>query len=142
MAEEKDVTFGFNKYGNPELLGLKESVAQQIINALFMVPGNLPSLPHIGVNIRQYLYKTDTDYSSVEIEQKLKAACGTVISGVVISSVDFSVQTTNKGESVFLVMVRVIFPNREENILGVSVVQTNEIVKFNFAYTGDISKNK
>ena len=137
MSHEKDVTFNFNKYGDPELLSDKETVAQQIINALFMVPGNLPSLPHIGVNIKQYLYKTDTELSSVEIEQGLKASCGTVINGVVINSVDFSVQTTSTGQSVFLVMVRITFPNNEESILGVSVVQSNDHVKFNFAYAGD-----
>lgn len=137
MAEEKDVTFEFNKYGDQKLLDLKESVAQQIINALFMVPGNLPSLPHIGVNIKQYLYKTDTSYNSTEIEQKLKEACGTVICGVVINSVDFSVQKTSNGQSVFLVMVRITFPNNINSILGVSVVQANEIVKFNFAYSGN-----
>lgn len=137
MAEEKDVTFEFNKYGDQKLLDLKESVAQQIINALFMVPGNLPSLPHIGVNIKQYLYKTDTSYNSTEIEQKLKEACGTVICGVVINSVDFSVQKTSNGQSVFLIMVRITFPNNINSILGVSVVQANEIVKFNFAYAGN-----
>ena len=119
------------------MLDLKETVAQQIINALFMVPGNLPSLPHIGVNIKQYLYKADTDLSSVEIEQSLKAACGLIINGVIINSVDFSVQTTSKGQAVFLVMVRITFPNNEESILGVSVVQSNDHVKFNFAYAGD-----
>lgn len=138
MAGEKDVTFFFNKYGDPELLELKESIAQQIINALFMVPGNLPSLPHIGVNIKQYLYRTDTSYVSAEIENKLKEACGLIISGVVINSVDFSVQKTSKGEAVFLIMIRITFPNtNDDTILGVSVVQTNDIVKFNFAYAGN-----
>lgn len=137
MAEEKDVTFEFNKYGDQKLLDLKESVAQQIINALFMIPGNLPSLPHIGVNIKQYLYKTDTSYNSTEIEQKLKEACGAVICGVVINSVDFSVQKTSNGQSVFLIMIRITFPNNINSILGVSVVQANEIVKFNFAYAGN-----
>ena len=138
MAGEKDVTFLFDKYGDPELLELKESIAQQIINALFMVPGNLPSLPHIGVNIKQYLYRTDTSYVSAEIEQKLKDACGVVICGVVINSVDFSVQTTSNGQAVFLIMVRIAFPNtKDDTILGVSVVQTKDIVKFNFAYAGN-----
>ena len=102
-----------------------------------MIPGNLPSLPHIGVNIKQYLYKTDTSYNSTEIEQKLKEACGAVICGVVINSVDFSVQKTSNGQSVFLIMIRITFPNNINSILGVSVVQANEIVKFNFAYAGN-----
>ena len=137
---ESDVAFSFNKYGEPEMLNLKDTVAQGIINALFMVPGNLPSLPHIGVNIRQYLYRSDTGYIATEIEQKLKEACGVILNGVVINWVDFSVQKTTKGESVFLLMIRLTFPKTltdpgEESVLGVSVVQKKELVKFNFAYT-------
>ena len=139
MAGTRDVTFTFNKYGDPALLDLKETIAQQIINALFMVPGNLPSLPHIGVNIKQYLYKTDTSYVSYEIEQKLKEACGTIISGVVINSVDFSVHTTSTGQAIFLIMVRITSPNTTtDSVLGVSVVQSNDIVKFNFEYAGEV----
>ena len=134
MINEREATFRFNKYGNPELLPLKESVAQAIINALFMVPGNLPSMPHIGVNIRQYLYRSDVDYVSSDIEASLKAACGTIIHGVVINSVDFSIQKTSDGQAVFLIMIRIVFPQNTESILGVSVVQSNDIVKFNFAY--------
>ena len=129
-----DITFHLDKYGNPEMLDVKTSVAQQIVNALFMVPGNLPSMPTIGVNIKQYLYRYDTDYVSGEIEAKLKEACGTVISGAFIGSVDFSVQKTTQGESVFLVMVRVTFPNEDTKLLGISVKDANEIIKFNFDY--------
>ena len=137
MASQQDVSFNFNKYGDPELLNLKESVAQAIANALFMVPGNLPTMPHIGVNIRQYLYRSDTDYVSTEIEDKLKAACGNIIYGVIINSVDFSIQKTTKGESVFLIMVRVSFPNDINSILGLSVLHNQDVVKFNFAYFDD-----
>lgn len=130
----KDITFHLDKYGNPEMLDVKTSVAQQIINVLFMVPGNLPSLPLVGVNIKKYLYRYDTDYASSEIETKIKEDCGAVISGAVISSVDFSVRTTSKNESVFLILIRVIFPNNEERLLGVTVKESNDIVKFNFDY--------
>ena len=149
LANEKDVSFKFNKYGEPELLSLKDSVAQQIVNALFMVPGNLPSLPHIGVNIRQYLYKNEAEISSSDIEQKLKDACGVMMSSVVIKSVDVSVQLSSNKQAVFLVMVSLAFPknmsdkdttNKPNNdtVLGVSVVKDdNHVVKFNFAYAGD-----
>lgn len=139
MAGEKDVTFDVDKYGNPHLLTFKESIAQQIINALFMVPGNLPSLPHVGVNIRQYFYKTDTEFVSSEIEQKLKEACGLIISGVVINSVDFSVQTTSTGQAIFLLMIRILFPNsKNESVLGISLKDEKKLVKFNFAYSSDV----
>lgn len=131
---QQDITFNLDKYGAPEMLDFKTSVAQQIINALFMIPGNLPSMPTIGVNIRQYLYKVDTDYVSSKIESDLKAACGSIISGAYIGTVDFSVQTTSTGQAVFLIMVRVTFPNEEESVLGVSIQDSKDRIKFNFAY--------
>ena len=132
---QKDITFNLNKYGNPEMLDVKTSVAHQIVNALFMVPGNLPSMPTIGVNIRQYLYRYDTDYVSSEIEAKLKEACGSVISGAFVDSVDFSVQKTSKNESVFLILVRVTFPDNNEELLGISVKENkDDTINFNFDY--------
>ena len=139
METGKGVTFNFNKYGKPEMLDLRESIAQSIVNALFMVPGNLPSLPHIGVNIRQYLYRADTEYVSAEIEGSLKAACGSIIHGVVINSVDFSVHKAPDGQSVFLIMIRLVFPSTSsESVLGVTVAHKKEMVKFNFAYADNV----
>lgn len=139
---EHEATFEFNKYGEPKLLDLKESIAQEIVNALFMVPGNLPSLPHVGVNLKQYLYKPENEVAGADIERKLKEACGVMISGVVINSVDVSIQKTTKGDSVFLILVRMIFPNHinTETVMGVSVVHTKNIVKFNFAFANEDQK--
>ena len=135
MANEQDITFGVNKYGEPDLLNLKNSVAQQIINALFMIPGNLPSLPHIGVNIKKYFYRTDTEFVSSEIEGKLKEACGSIISGVVINSVNFTIIPTSSGDSIFLLVVNVLLPNETKpSVLGISMKEEKQLVKFNFAF--------
>ena len=52
----REITFKIDKYKKPVLLNTKESLAQTIINALLMVPGNLPGNPLVGVNVMQYLY--------------------------------------------------------------------------------------
>ena len=59
MAGQKGTVFGVDKYKEPKLLDRKDTIANAIIDACFMVPGNLPSLPHVGVNIRQYFYKEE-----------------------------------------------------------------------------------
>lgn len=136
MAEKYEVTFGTDKYGDPELLDYKTSIAQQIVNALFLVPGNLPSLPKAGVNIKKYMYMSqeELEASAPIIKSDLKYTCGAVMSDVVIGGIDFSVQTSSKGEAVFLLIVTVTFPKEETSVLGISIVDSKDRVRFNFDY--------
>ena len=69
---DREVTYTVDRQGKPALLSQKESVAQQLINGVFLVPGNIPNLP-IGVDIESYLYtsKIDTD----DVSDKLRKTC-------------------------------------------------------------------
>lgn len=130
----KDVSFSFNKYKEPDLKSLKESVANSIVNACFMVPGNLPGLPTVGVNIKQYFYKEESELSADKITADVQYACGKLISGASIVAVDFSVQKTSKGDYVFLLIIKVRFPEDGDQLLGVMMTQDDNRVKFNFEY--------
>ena len=67
MAEIKhELTFGIDNFGKQNMLSKSESVAQVLINLLFMRPGQMPSLPHLGINIKQYLYKFEEDIDVTE----------------------------------------------------------------------------
>lgn len=130
----KDVSFGFNKYKEPDLKSLKESVANSIVNACFMVPGNLPGLPTVGVNIKQYFYKEESELSADKITADVQYACGKLISGASIIAVDFSVQKTTYGDYIFLLIIKVNFPEDGDQLLGVMMTQQDNRVKFNFEY--------
>lgn len=130
----KDVSFDFNKYKEPDLKSLKESVANSIVNACFMIPGNLPGMPTVGVNIKQYFYKEESELSADKITADVQYACGKLISGATIIAVDFSVQKTTYGDYVFLLIVKVAFPKDGEQLLGVMMTQQDNRVKFNFEY--------
>ena len=130
----KDVSFGFNKYKEPDLKSLKESVANSIVNACFMVPGNLPGMPTVGVNIKQYFYKEESELSADKITADVQYACGKLISGASIIAVDFSVQKTTYGDYVFLLIIKVNFPEDGDQLLGVMMRQEDNRVKFNFEY--------
>ena len=132
---EAEVSFSFNKYKQPELLDLRQSVANIICNALFMVPGNIPSMPTKGVNIQQYFYKEESYLSSDKIRSDLEDCCGKSICGATIGNVDFSTQQTTTGDTIFVLIIVVSFDAGEKEMLGIAMKQTKDsYVKFNFDY--------
>lgn len=133
---DKAATFSIDKYNKPKLEDRKTMVAQAIINACFMVPGNLPGMPTIGPNIKQYFYKEEHELSKEKLKADLEAACGQIIGGAVITGVDFSTQKAENGDTVFLLCV-VLSYGAETTTLGVVMKDSQEHVNFKFAYTDD-----
>ncbi len=135
MAGQKGTVFGVDKYKEPKLLDRKDTIANAIIDACFMVPGNLPSLPHVGVNIRQYFYKEETAISSDKIKKDLETCCGRTISGATIENVDFSAQRTTNNEYIFLLIIMIKFSPGEQELLGIAMKPTKDnYVHLNFEY--------
>ena len=138
---DKDVSFAFNKYNEPQLRDRKVTVANAIINACFMVPGNIPSMPDVGVNIKQYFYKEESAITADKIRLDLEKICGKVLAGAVIGKVDFSVQSSGEGDTIFLLLVTIKFSFDDEEMLGISMQQSaTDYVRFNFDYV-NISGN-
>lgn len=131
-----EVSFSFNKYNKPKLLDLKTSVANTIINALFMVPGNNPSNPQAGVDINSYFYKYEDSINSEDIQTALTNTCGSLPGGATITSVNFScIDVTNS--TVFLLLVRLSIPREDDTALGVvfkRVSTEQDVINFNFEY--------
>lgn len=137
MAGTKDVSFGFNKYNEMDVLSEDETIANTIVNSLFLSPGNVPGLPTKGVDLRnKYMYKTDDSYSSEALKNAIINTCGRTVCGAIISDVDISIQKTTTEESIFLVIVRIIKGGKEK-ILGITMMEDkskSEKIKFNFDY--------
>ena len=135
---EAEVTFSFNKYKKPELLNLRKSVAEIIYNALIMVPGNIPSMPEAGCNIRQYFYQEDSAVSGDKIKFDLINTCGYLPGGATITNVDCSTQTDTDGVTVFLLIIKISFPSEDgDTALGIILKEDskqNDKINFNFDY--------
>lgn len=131
------VTFEFNKYNQPKLLSLKDSIANDIINAIIMKPGNLPSRPTEGVDFFDMIAYQEEDESLGEvIKSRLEATCGTLPGGAYIQATDISTQQTTQGELVALLVIKLSIPQEKEDtsVLGVALAKTNDVVRFNFDY--------
>lgn len=131
---DKEVSFGINKYHKPLLLNRRDSIVQVIMNALFLKPGNLPNLPKIGVDIDQYIYKSEDELSDVKVVEDLRTAVGAFISGARIKNAVFSVVTKGNIPSFVLIVNIEYYIDKTNDTLVLGVVKRNDIVKYNFKF--------
>lgn len=137
----KEISFQVNKYGQPALLNDKDSLVQIILNALLMVPGNLPSQPKKGVNIFQYLYTThEPDELSDLIFTDLKYTVGDNI-GNSIGNLTVDILNNEQG-SLFLLVIHLIADdeNKEGENVAIAVQKVNEVVRYNYSFLSDTIK--
>jgi hypothetical protein len=101
-----EVGFGVDSFNNPKILSPTDTVTQIILNLFMMRPGNYPSLPHIGINIRDYLY-TMADSIDVEgLKEKIYSQCSEILSFVSVGDVQvLIVPNPNDGQSILLIMI-------------------------------------
>ena len=136
----REATFNIDKYKKPVLLSEKESMVQLILNALFMVPGNLPSHPRAGVNILKYLYKPMSDAVSAEIEASLKITCGESLANTIVNSVVTQIVETEDGPAMVL-LIRLNIDTEDDSdeskTLSVIIQQRESRVHFNYAFMND-----
>lgn len=132
---DREVTFAIDRQGKPALLTKKESIAQQIINAIFLAPGNVPNLP-IGLNVQDYLFKQASDIRSNEILQILRDACGSTFIDTNVASFDCSVVTMG-GIPTFVMIIHLNIDDDEENVMGLVLRKQDDIVKFNYQFLSE-----
>lgn len=70
-----DVTFEVDEFNRPKLLNSSETIKNVIMFLLYSKPGQIPSLPSIGMNIEKYLYEDFNSLDTTEIERNLSDQC-------------------------------------------------------------------
>ena len=71
-----DTTFELNDFSKPRLRGESELVKNLVLTVLFMQPGDLPSHPQLGMDIRRLLYSHFDDIRERDLEEQIIAQCG------------------------------------------------------------------
>lgn len=138
LVRGQEITFRINKYKETALLNDKDSLVQIILNALLMVPGNLPSQPLKGVNIFQYMYhRMESDAMSDIILTDLQNTVGDSI-GMAINNLTVDVLETEDGP-LFFIILHVLAGDEEESV-ALAVQKVNEIVRFNYSFLTDAVK--
>lgn len=87
MAIPRDIGFGLDGFQKPKILTTAESVAQYILNILLWRPGNLPGLPHIGLNMKELLYTFDDDFRPELLKEKIYSQCSELMPQIISSDI-------------------------------------------------------
>lgn len=90
-----DPTFSVNDFNKPKMLSTLETYVYNIMMLLFGEPGFYPSIPSIGMNIKQYLYKFEDDINTIEIKSELARQCREFLPEIVSGDLDVTVKTLN-----------------------------------------------
>ena len=70
-----DLTFELNEFEQPRLRSEIELIKNTILFILFSKPGQLPSLPTIGLDIEGYLYSHYDEINPQDLKQKITEQC-------------------------------------------------------------------
>ena len=83
----REAFFELNDFREPKMIDKVDTIGQMILNLFLMRPGNIPSMPHIGININQYLHTLENDIDTDELKQKIYDQCSELFSHVRLGDV-------------------------------------------------------
>lgn len=124
-------TFSINDFGNPRVLSTMESFVTDIMMILFGKPGFYPSIPSLGMNIQQYMYKFDDEISTEDLKVKLAKQCDDFSDEIDTGNLDI-VTTKYKGNLMLIFILPVINDSKQVQLsLGITTNTRGELV-YNF----------
>ena len=132
----REINFTTDKYNNPVYLSKRDSIAQIIINGLFLKKGNIISHPDRGVDIESYLYKPSDSIDELKILSELKNTCGESLIGNELDSLTFQV-VNFKGKEVALILIKLKIDNTDD-IMAISLQrEKNNLVRYQYNFIND-----
>lgn len=123
-----DPTFSVNNFNKPKVLSSMETYVNNILMLLFGKPGFYPSLPTIGMDIGQYLYRFEGEVNTEEIKVRLATQCSEFLPE--IQNDNFDVLKTVFNDRLLLIFKLPIIDDTQEYsvALGVTTNTHGEMV--------------
>lgn len=113
---KSEVDFGLDNFQQPKVLSEEDSIAQVLMNLLLMKPGQLPSMPHIGIDIKSYLYSFEEDIDVSALKNKIYSQCSTVVPFLDFDNLELLV-TNYKGTDVLLLIIPFSINKQQKDML-------------------------
>ena len=110
-----ELDLALDSFQKQKLLGINESIAQLLINLFLMRPGNLPGLPHLGINIREELYRHEANIDTEGLKSKIAGQCSELLPGLVTDNISLVFIPDYQNQSLLIVSVG-LFDNSTLNI--------------------------
>lgn len=115
----KEISLSLDGFGRQKVLGQKDSVAQQILNLLFMKPGHLPNMPHLGIDINQYLYSQEGSFDTSDLQAKIVNQCSELMPYMINGDVTVTF-TENEGLQILLIGIPVSVDGDDLLLIGLT----------------------
>lgn len=124
-------TFGVDDYKRVKVQSEKETIVNDMLMILYGKPGFYPSIPSLGMNIREYLYRPEDEVNTDQIKSVMRAQCNDFGDYIDDGSLDV-VKTTYLGETLIIFILPEVDDNGEKlAALGVTLNSKKELV-YNF----------
>lgn len=115
MTIPRDIGFEKDNFNKSKICNETDSLVNYIVNILLMKPGNLPGMPHIGVNLSKYIQKDMRTLDSETIKGLIVKNCEDLLPYIsgddiyvgVVNDKDLveNGDTTDEGREVLLVKI-------------------------------------
>lgn len=132
---KSEVDFGLNNFGKQKVLSEADSIARLLLNILFLRPGQMPSMPHIGINIRKYLYKFEDDIDTDTLKREISFQCSELLPSIDTSGMKLMV-VNYRGEGVLVLLMPVYVSGTHKELL-IGIKQDSDSGDLTFKYQFD-----
>ncbi len=123
-----DPTYGVNEFNKTKVLSETETYVNNILTILFGKPGFYPSIPTLGMDISQYLYKFEDEINVDRIKAILANQCSEFLPLVESGDIDI-IKTTYMGRSMLIFQLPVIIDKTQIAVaLGVTLNAKGQMV--------------
>lgn len=139
MPIKQEPLFGLDNFGKPKTLSVAETVAQMVLNVMLLKPGQLPSLPHIGMDIKQYLYRFEEDIDPDYLKSQLIYQCNHLNGYIDLNSMEVAVIPVGQESILFISIPLTVAVEKDKEILyGFRYKRTGKEVTFNYIIASSI----
>lgn len=131
-----DPTFGINDFNKPKVLTEAETYVRNLLMILFGKPGFYPSIPELGMDIKQYLYQFSDEIDTADLKSKLAYQCDDFLP--LLNDGDMEIySTTVNNETLLIFVLPLLIDDKSIALsLGVTVNAKGEMV-YNFMIGDD-----
>lgn len=102
----KEVAFGDDEKGKAKQFTDIESLGQILYNIFVMRPGSLPSLPNVGIDIRQYMYRLEGSIDVDSLKGDIIKSCTELLTFIEVSDIEIQ-EVDYQNEKVLLIIMTV-----------------------------------
>lgn len=127
MSIGKEIGLDIDDFDQQRVFTDKDTVARLMMNILFMKPGHLPNLPHIGIDINQYLYKQEDGFDTNDLKNRIATQSMELMPYMLTGEISIKFSEHN-GVQFLLIGIPISLDSDEEMLLiGLSPTDGNKI---------------